>query len=170
MENVQGQKRRLDDIGSFVREKRCFPGTIKEILETKGSHVWTVPAGMIVFDALKFMADRNIGAVVVQEGRKVVGVVSERDYARKIILVGKTSLEATTREIMSTPVLSVSPEASVEECMSLMTNSRIRHLPVLDGENLVGLVSIGDLVKQVIAYQRHLIGQYEGYVRGTYPA
>ena len=170
MEDIQVQKRRLDDIGAFIKEKRCFAGTIREILKTKGSKVWMVPAEMIVFDALKLMAERNIGAVVVQEEGKVVGLASERDYARKIILVGKTSREATIREIMSTPVLSVSPEASVEECMSLMTDNRIRHLPVLDGEELVGLVSIGDLVMQVIVYQRHLIGQYESYIRGTYPA
>ena len=168
--NTETQKRRLDNIGSFVKEKRCYAGTVRELLETKGNDVWTISPDEQVFMALKLMAKKNVGALVIMGSGRVIGLMSERDYARKIILVGKTSREAKVNEIMSRPVMTVSPDESVEECMALMTERYLRHLPVVEDARLVGLVSIGDLVKQVIIYQAHRISQYEGYIAGNYPA
>src|ERR1041385_7953249 len=121
--------------------------TVADILQTKGSEVWTIPPETIVFDALKTMADRNVGALVVMDGAKVSGILSERDYARKVILHGRSSRELKTREIMSTNVYFVSPEQNIEDCMALFTNKRVRHLPVLQKDDLIGIISTGDVVK-----------------------
>jgi len=138
--------------------------TVKQMLQLKGGAVHSVTPQTMVFDALKLMADKNIGAVLVLAGGKIAGIMTERDYARKVILFGKSSRDIAVREIMSDKVLTVQTAQTVEECMALMTNKRIRHLPVMDGEKLVGLLSIGDLVKEVIAEQELTIKQLESYI------
>jgi CBS domain-containing protein len=140
--------------------------TVADILQTKGSEVWTIPPETIVFDALKTMADRNVGALVVLEGPKVIGILSERDYARKVILHGKSSRELKAREIMSTHVYFVSPKENIEECMAIFTDKRVRHLPVLQNDELIGIISIGDIVKAVIAEQEYTIKHLENYITG----
>ena len=140
--------------------------TVGDILQTKGSEVWTIPPETIVFDALKIMADKNVGALVVLDGAEVAGILSERDYARKVILHGRSSRELETREIMSTTVYFVSPKENIEDCMSLFTNKRVRHLPVLQDGELIGIISIGDVVKAVIAEQEYTIKHLENYITG----
>jgi CBS domain-containing protein len=138
--------------------------TLKQLLEAKGREVYTIEPGARVFDALKLMADKGVGALIVTEGGRIAGVISERDYARKVILLGKSSHELQVREIMTGKVITVDPGQSVEECMALMTEKRIRHLPVTEGERLIGVLSIGDLVKEVIAAQQQTIAQLESYI------
>jgi len=139
------------------------------ILNTKSGRIWTTTPDTIVYDAIELMAEKAIGALpVVVEGR-LVGIISERDYARKIILHGRSSKETQVREIMSAPV-TVTPQFTVDECMRLVTHRRTRHLSVLDGEKLVGVVSIGDLVNSIIAAQAHTIDQLHSYITGGYPA
>lgn len=138
--------------------------TVKQMLQLKGGAVHSVTPQTMVFDALKLMAEKNIGAVLVLADGKVSGIMTERDYARKVILLGKSSRDIAVSEIMSDKVLTVQTAQTVEECMALMTNKRIRHLPVMDGEKLVGLLSIGDLVKEVIAEQELTIKQLESYI------
>lgn len=145
-------------------------GTIRQILASKGSDVLTTTPETMVFDALALMGEKNIGALVVMEGPNVVGVFSERDYSRKVILQGKTSRTTRVGEILSRPVVVIAPDDSIEECMARMTLNRIRHLPVLDGERLVGLVSMGDVVNWIMHAQRHAIQQLTGYLSGQYPA
>lgn len=139
---------------------------VSDILKTKGSEVWTITPETIVLDALKIMADKNVGALVVMDGAKVTGILSERDYARKVILHGRSSRELETREIMSTNVYFVSPEQNIEDCMALFTNKRVRHLPVLQTDKLIGIISIGDVVKAVIAEQEYTIKHLENYITG----
>ncbi len=139
---------------------------VSEILRAKGHEVLTTTPSTLVYDALKLMADKNVGALVVLEAGKVVGVFSERDYARKVILKGKSSRQLPVREIMSSEVVSVKPDHSIEECMEMMTHKRTRHLPVLEGGRLVGLVSIGDVVKAVITEQGSTIKHLEDYITG----
>jgi CBS domain-containing protein len=138
--------------------------TLRQLLEAKGREVYTVEPGVRVFDALKLMADKGVGALIVTEGGRIAGVISERDYARKVILLGKSSHELQVRDIMTSKVITVHPGQSVEECMALMTEKRIRHLPVTEGERLIGVLSIGDLVKEVIAAQQQTIEQLESYI------
>ncbi len=141
--------------------------SVKDILYSKGHEIWSVKPNDTVFDAVKLMADKGIGAVLVLDGDKLVGIVTERDYARKIILEGKSSKDSSVSEIMTTQVLCVSPERTIEECMALMTDKRARHLPVLDHERVVGIVSIGDLVKAVISEQQVLIDHLQHYISGS---
>jgi CBS domain-containing protein len=141
--------------------------TIRDVLQEKGNQTWTVFPDTMVFDALKLMAEKNIGALIVLDGEKIVGIFSERDYARKIILHGKSSRETTVREIMTTNVVGVRPAQSMEDCMVLMTDKRIRHLPVVEGEKLIGMISIGDVVKAIISDKDFLIQQLEHYITGT---
>ncbi len=138
--------------------------TLKQLLDAKGRDVHTVAPGARVIDALKLMAERSVGALIVMEGGRIAGVISERDYARKVILHGKSSHELEVRDIMTSKVITVHPGQSVEECMALMTEKRIRHLPVTEGERLIGVISIGDLVKEVIAEQQQTIRQLESYI------
>jgi CBS domain-containing protein len=138
--------------------------TVRQLLQLKGGAVHSVTPQTMVFGALKLMAEKNIGAVLVVADGKVAGIMTERDYARKVILHGKSSHDMPVREIMSDKVVTVQPEQTVEDCMALMTGRRIRHLPVMDGEKLVGLLSIGDLVKEVIAEQEQTIKQLESYI------
>jgi CBS domain-containing protein len=140
--------------------------TAKDILDAKGHGVWSIATNSCVFDAIKLMAERQVGALIVMDGNKLAGIVSERDYTRKVILQGRTSHGTPVREIMTTHVVSVRPNQSVKECMAVMTEKRVRHLPVLEGGQLVGMLSIGDLVKAIIADQEFTIEQLEGYIRG----
>lgn len=141
--------------------------TVNQLLQDKGGAAWSVSPDTTVFDALNLMAEKNVGALLVLEGDTLVGIFSERDYARKVILKGKSSKETPVKDIMTEEVLYVRPNQSIEECMALMTNKRIRHLPVLDGDKLVGIISIGDVVKAVISEQEFVIKQLENYITGT---
>jgi CBS domain-containing protein len=138
--------------------------TVRQLLQGKTAGVCTIGPDAPVIDALRVMAEREIGALVVVNGEKLAGILSERDYARKVMLLGKSSRDTPVREIMTTKVICVSPLRTVEECMALMTEKRIRHLPVLDGGKLIGVLSIGDLVKEVIAEQKSTIEQLESYI------
>lgn len=140
--------------------------TVQQVLEGKRFGALSVAPGSSVYDALKLMADRDVGALVVLDGDKLVGIFSERDYARKVILFGKSSRETEVREIMTDKVLCVRPDATMKECMTLMTDKRVRHLPVLEGKKVVGVVSIGDAVKETIEDQQHTIEQLEQYIAG----
>jgi CBS domain-containing protein len=142
-----------------------MPG-VASLLQTKGHDVWSVPSHASVFEAIKLMADKGVGALLVVDAGKLTGIVSERDYARKVILRGRAAESTPVRDIMSAPVYYVKPEQSVEECMALMTAKRIRHLPVLVDDRAVGVVSIGDLVKAVLSEQEVRIEQLERYITG----
>jgi CBS domain-containing protein len=143
-------------------------GTIHDILHHKGASAWTISPDATVFEAIQLMADKNVGALLVTDHDKLVGVVSERDYTRKVALKGKSSKELKVREIVSERVLHVTPAHSVEDCMRLMTEHRVRHLPVLEGEKIAGVVSIGDLVNWIISAQTTTIHQLQTYISG-YP-
>jgi CBS domain-containing protein len=138
--------------------------TVRQILDEKGYEIWSVSPDDSVFDALKKMADKNIGALLVLDGDELVGIISERDYARKVILKGKSSMDTPVRDIMTPRVLYIRTNQSIEECMALMTDKRIRHLPVFDQDNLVGVISIGDVVKAYISHQEFVIEQLENYI------
>ena len=140
--------------------------TVHQLLESKGRTIVSVAPDAKVIDALRVMADREIGAVLVVDHDRLVGIMSERDYARKVILKGKSSQETYVREIMTERVIYVRPQQTVPECMALMTNKRVRHLPVLDGDRLVGVLSLGDLVKETISEQEFIIQQLENYIHG----
>jgi CBS domain-containing protein len=139
---------------------------VKDVLEVKGYDVWSIGPDASVYDALRLMADREVGALVVMEGAKVVGIISERDYARKVILKGGSSKSMQVKEIMTTDVVYTQHEQNIEECMALMTEKRTRHLPVVDEGHLIGIVSIGDLVKSIIDEQKFTIEQLERYISG----
>ena len=143
--------------------------TVGQLLNAKGRLVWTIAPDATVYDALELMAEKEIGALVVVQAGQVVGLLSERDYARKVILKGKSSKDTRVKEIMSSPVVTVRPEQTVAECMALMTDKRIRHLPVLENDQLIGLVSIGDLVKSIISDQEFLIENLQAYIVGSRP-
>lgn len=138
--------------------------TVRDILEIKGRNVWSVKSGSTVFDALRLMADKEVGALVVMDGARVGGIISERDYARKVILHGRASLTTLVEEIMTSHVAYTHLNQSIEECMAIMTDKRIRHLPVLEDGKLIGIISIGDLVKAIIADQKFMIEQLERYI------
>ncbi len=142
-------------------------GTINEILGTKGTSVWSVSPNANVYDAIELMAAKNIGALLVTENEKLVGIMSERDYTRKVALKGKSSKQTPVREILSGKIVSVGPSQTVEDCMRLMTDHHIRHLPVLDGEKILGIVSIGDLVNWTISAQHATINQLQTYISGV---
>ncbi|MGI9421602.1 MAG: CBS domain-containing protein [Hyphomicrobiaceae bacterium] len=141
--------------------------TIRSILEQKGRTVHSVFPDVSVFEALKLMAEFNVGALPVLEAGKLIGIVSERDYARKIVLAGRTSPNTPVQDIMSTSVVCTTPERTVQDCMAIMTERGIRHLPVLDHKHVVGIVSIGDLVKTIIKDQEYVIEQLEHYIQGS---
>lgn len=141
--------------------------TVADILKSKANaQIYTIPPSATVLESISLMADKGIGALVVTEGEKVVGIISERDYARKIVLMERSSYNTEVSEIMSSDVMTVSPKQSNEFCMTLMTEKRLRHLPVIDNGKLIGLISIGDLVKDIISDQQSLIQQLEQYIRG----
>ncbi|MCX8071935.1 MAG: CBS domain-containing protein [Candidatus Binatia bacterium] len=137
---------------------------VNEVLEKKGRGVWTIQATQTVYEALEELAARDIGALLVCDGDQAVGMFSERDYARQVVLKGKTSKETLVREVMSAPIIFAHPEQKLEECMALMTERRIRHLPVEENGNVVGMISIGDVVKALLEEKQFLIEQLEGYI------
>ncbi len=139
--------------------------TVRQLLQKKGSEIFSIGPGATVLEALKLMAEKDVGALVVLDGSRLVGIFSERDYARKIVLHGKFSKETAVKEIMTTRVLCVEPSNTVEQCMALMTQRHIRHLPVLEGEKVVGLISIGDIVKETISEQQFTIQQLEAFIK-----
>lgn len=139
---------------------------VRDILEVKGRDIWSVGPDASVYDAMKLMADKEIGALMVMEGANLVGLISERDYARKVILKGRSSKSTQVKEIMTTRVVYTHPQQNIEECMAVMTEKRVRHLPVIDEGRLVGVISIGDLVKSIISEQKFIIEQLERYIRG----
>jgi len=140
--------------------------TVRHILEGKGGEVWWVAPDAPVFAALEAMAQHNIGALLVMNGQQVIGIFSERDYARKVALEGKSSREIPVSEIMTGEVVTISPATTIQNCMALMTENRIRHLPVVEGGDLVGIISIGDVVKAMISDQQFMIEQLETYIAG----
>lgn len=142
---------------------------IRSILKVKGNAVWSLAPADTVYDAIAMMAEKGVGALVVCDAGRVAGILSERDYARKVILKGKSSKDTRVAEIMTTPVITVEPRHTVVECMRLMTSHRIRHLPVLEENRLVGIVSIGDIVNSLISAQAETIQQLRNYVTGHYP-
>ena len=138
--------------------------TVRDILKVKGHDVWCVEVGSTVFEDLGRMAEKEVGALVVMDGARLAGIISERDYARKVILLGRTSPNTLVEEIMTSHVAYTHLDQSIEECMAIMTDKRIRHLPVFDEGKLVGIISIGDLVKSIIADQQFIIEQLERYI------
>ena len=144
-------------------------GTVYDLLHNKTGEIWTTRPEDSVYDAIRTMGEKNIGALVAIEDGEVIGVLSERDYSRKVVLQGRTSRDTRVGEILSRPAITVGSRDGIEKCMELMTGNRIRHLPVVDDGRLVGLISIGDLVSWVMQSQRHTIQQLQGYISGDYP-
>lgn len=144
-------------------------GSVRAILAHKGSAVWSIAPNSMIFDAIQLMADKNVGALPVVENGRLVGMLSERDYTRKVAVKGKSSKETSVREIMTQGVVTVTQAHTIRECMRLMTDSHIRHLPVMEGTKIVGLVSLGDLVKWTISAQEATIEALQQYITGAYP-
>jgi CBS domain-containing protein len=142
---------------------------IESVLKHKDQKVWSVPPEAWVYDAIEMMASKYVGALLVISNDKLVGIISERDYARKVILQGKSSKQTPVKEIMTSPVISVGPAHTVEDCMKIMTNNRIRHLPVVRNEKVLGVVSIGDLVKWIVSAHQETIQELQHYITGSYP-
>ena len=140
--------------------------TVKDILRAKGSKVYSIPPDATVYEALNRMADKNVGALLVLEVEQIVGLISERDYARKTILKGRFSKETAVKEIMTTNVITVGPGEDLEECMELFTDKHVRHLPVIEDEKIIGIISIGDVVKGVIDHKEFIIQEQEKYIKG----
>ena len=142
--------------------------TVRVILKNKGNYVWSLPPDRTVYEAIAMMAEKSVGTIVVIAGGHIVGIISERDYARKVILKGKLSKETLVSEVMSSPVATVDPDRTADECLRLMTEKRIRHLPVMDQGQLVGVVSIGDLVKAIVSVQAETIQYLSDYIEGKH--
>ncbi len=139
---------------------------VKHILSSKENAIWHITPDESVVDAIKLMAEKRIGALLVMENEELIGIISERDYARKVILQGKSSKETPVKDIMTAEVYRIQPEQTVEDCMEIMTEKRFRHLPVIEGGKVIGVLSIGDLVKAIIAEQQFTIEQLESYIAG----
>lgn len=139
---------------------------VYDVLNDKGSEIWTVDPDTLVYEALEMMADKNVGALVVLDDDRLIGIFSERDYARRVALEGRRSRDTAVKEIMTEVVATVSPSHSMKDCMEFMTTQRVRHLPVMEDEQLIGLVSIGDVVKSIMSYQDQMIQQLEAYITG----
>ena len=146
-----------------------FTEPVRNLLNHKGHAVWSVAPETTVFEAIQIMSEKHVGALLVMRGGALAGIVSERDYARKVILKGRNSQSTTVKEIMSQPVMFVTPGQSVDECMQLMTQRRVRHLPVVDGDRVIGVLSIGDVVNWIVDTQNQTIEHLRSYIDGTYP-
>lgn len=142
-------------------------GAVHHIIRSKGNKIFSIEPGTSVYSALEIMVEKNVSSLVVMENEKLVGIFTERDYARKVILKGKSSRDTPVGDIMTGNVITVSPDSTIDECMGLMTDNFIRHLPVVENDNLVGLVSIGDVVKYIIEEQKFIIENMEHYIGGT---
>lgn len=140
--------------------------TVRQLIGRKGNDIWSTQPNVMIFEALEMMADKGIGSLLVYDGDQLAGIFSERDYARKVILKGKSSHDTQVHEIMTKNVVCVRPDQTMTDCMALMTNKRIRHLPVLAENKVVGVISIGDVVKEIISEQEFVIGQLENYITG----
>ncbi len=141
--------------------------TLKQFLKHKGGMIWSVSSSATVLQALKIMAEKNVGALMVMDSGRIVGMISERDYARKVELEGKSAKDTLVKDIMTDRVLYVRPDESIEDCMALMSEKHFRHLPVIDKEHILGLISIGDVVRIVISKQKFIISQLENYISGN---
>lgn len=146
-----------------------FEDPVRAVLEQKGHAVWSIAPDATVYQAIEAMSEKQVGALIVLSGGRLAGIVSERDYARKVILRGRNSHYTQVKEIMTSPVLYVTPAQTVDDCMQLMTARRIRHLPVLEGDTVIGVLSIGDLVNWIVRSQQQTIDQLRNYIGGTYP-
>jgi CBS domain-containing protein len=155
---------------ALSESKIHFDEPITSLLSQKGRTVWSISPEATVYEAIERMSENHIAALVVLSAQKLVGIISERDYARKVILKGRQSRETCVHEIMSKSVYYVNPETDIDECMRLMTSRRVRHLPVLEGESVVGMISMGDLVNWIINSHEQTIHHLESYINGTYPA
>ncbi len=144
-----------------------IPGTVGSLMRRKGGEVWSLAPSATVYDAVAMMADKRVGALLVMEKDQLLGIVSERDYARKVILQGRSSRDTPVSEIMSSPVITVTPDHSIDECMRIVTEHRFRHLPVVESGKVTGMVSIGDLVNWVVTEQRETIRHLEAWIAGT---
>jgi CBS domain-containing protein len=144
--------------------------TVDSVLKQKKAEIWSVSPSTTVYDALALMAEKEIGSLLVIASGRLVGLISERDYARKIALMGRSSKETTVAEVMATDPVKVCPRDTVSACMELMTDHRRRHLPVVDGDHVIGVLSIGDLVNWIVKSQEKTIQQLHGYIAGAYPA
>jgi len=140
--------------------------TVRQLLDQKGKTIWSIAPDATVFDAVAKMAEKNVGSLLVMGDDKLIGIITERDYSRKVVLKGKTSPTIPVRDIMESEVIVVLPEQSVEQCMAIMTEKRVRHLPVVQGDKPIGIVSIGDLVKSIISDQKFIIDQLEHFIHG----
>jgi CBS domain-containing protein len=140
--------------------------TVRHILDQKGNNIWSIHPGATVFDAIAKMAEKDVGSLIVMDGDEIVGIITERHYARNVVLKGKTSPTTKIRDIMERHVIFATPEQSVEQCMAIMSEKRIRHLPVLHGKQVIGIISIGDLVKSIIGDQKFTIDQLVHYIQG----
>lgn len=142
-------------------------GTVKQILESKGNEIFTIVPGTTVYHALELMVEKNVSALLVMQNDMLAGIFTERDYARKVVLKGKRSTETQVSEIMTSNLITVSPDSTIDECMALMTGKYIRHLPVIADGNLAGIISIGDVVRRIIEDQKSIIGHMEQYITGS---
>ena len=157
----------VSQLNRSVLKERNRMSTIRHILQLKGNDVWTTTPDTVVYDALTMMAEKNIGALLVLNQDNLVGIFSERDYARKVVLKGKSSRDIQVSEIMTDRVVFIQPDQTVEECLALMTDKKVRHLPVMEDNQLIGMISIGDVVKAVISDREFTIEQLENYITGA---